>query len=50
VCVQSLVPGSGTTTKKKTITVNNYYHRGIKPPDAVSPIVDLNSGTTNGTC
>jgi hypothetical protein len=54
VCVQSLVPGSGSTTKKKSVTVNNYFHRGIKPsadPSApVSPVVDLNSGTVNGTC
>jgi hypothetical protein len=54
VCVQSLVPGSGTTTKKKSVTVNNYFHRGIKPsadPSApLSPVVDLNSGTVNGTC
>ena len=50
VCVQSLIPGSGTTTKKKSITVNNFYHRGIKPPDAASPVVDLNSGTSSGAC
>jgi Tfp pilus assembly protein PilV len=50
VCVESLVPGSGTTPKKKSVTVNNYFHRGVKPPDATSPVVDLNSGTVNGTC
>jgi hypothetical protein len=50
VCVQSLVPGSGSTTKKKSVTVNNYFYRGVKPPDATSPVVDLNSGTVSGTC
>jgi Tfp pilus assembly protein PilV len=50
VCVQSLVPGSGSTVKKKSVTVNNFYYHGVKPPDATSPVVDLNSGTVNGTC
>jgi Tfp pilus assembly protein PilV len=50
VCVESLVPGSGTTTKKRSVTVNNYYFHGVKPPDATSPVVDLNSSTVNGTC
>ena len=40
---------------QKTITgVQNRYTRGMKPqtgiPSLVSPVIDLNSGTTSGSC
>jgi Tfp pilus assembly protein PilV len=55
VCVESKTPATPTTPRKKSMTVNNYYHRGVKPvadPSApVSPVIDLNtSGYTSGTC
>jgi Tfp pilus assembly protein PilV len=51
VCAESRIPGFGTTLKKKEITgVQNWYYRGMKPPDVTSPVIDLNSGTSTGAC
>ena len=51
VCAESRTPASTTSLRKKEITgVNNFYYHGMKPPDVVSPIIDLNSGTSSGAC
>jgi Tfp pilus assembly protein PilV len=51
VCAESRTPGSPTSLRKKEITgVNNFYYHGMKPPDVVSPVIDLNSGTSSGAC
>ena len=50
VCVESRVPGGGTSLKKRELTgVRNWYHGGMKLPDVASPVVDL-LGAPNGTC
>lgn len=51
VCAESRTPASTSSLRKKEITgVNNWYHRGMKPPDVTSPVIDLNSGTSSGAC
>jgi Tfp pilus assembly protein PilV len=51
VCAESRTPASTTSLRKKEITgVNNWYYHGMKPPDVVSPVIDLNSGTSSGAC
>jgi Tfp pilus assembly protein PilV len=51
VCAESRTPASPTSLRKKEITgVNNFYYRGMKPPDVTSPVIDLNSGTSSGAC
>ena len=48
VCAESRTPGSPTSLRKKEITgVNNFYYHGMKPPDVVSPVIDLNSGVSS---
>ncbi len=54
VCVESRVPGGGSTLKARTLTgVRNWYHRGIKPTAdpslPISPVIDM-LGAPNGTC
>jgi type II secretory pathway pseudopilin PulG len=51
VCAESLTPASTFTKRNKLITnVTNWYHRGMKPPDVASPVIDLNSGASAGNC
>jgi hypothetical protein len=51
VCVQSRTPGSPSSTRYEELTgVRNWYHRGMKLPDIASPVIDLVSGTSGGTC
>ena len=51
VCAESRTPGSPLLLRKKEITgVNNWYHRGMKPPNVTSPVIDLGSGTSSGAC
>lgn len=54
VCADALKPGSTTTRYTKTLSganvVKNQFAQGIKPPSATSPVIDLNSGATTGSC
>jgi Tfp pilus assembly protein PilV len=51
VCAESRTPASPGSLRKKEITgVNNFYYRGMKPPDVTSPVIDLGSGTSGGAC
>jgi hypothetical protein len=56
VCADALKPGSLTTRYTKTLTgasvVKNRFAEGIKTPStaAGSPVIDLNSGATTGSC
>lgn len=53
VCVESRTPESSPSSqlRRREITgVNNFYHRGMKPPDVTSPVIDLQSGTSSGAC
>jgi Tfp pilus assembly protein PilV len=55
VCAESRTPASPTSLRNKTLNpVNNFYYRGIKPTAdpslPVSPVIDLNSGTSSGAC
>jgi len=51
VCVETRLPGTGTATRWKTLaSVRNWYHKGIKSPDATPPVIDMGTGvsSTNG--
>jgi type II secretory pathway pseudopilin PulG len=56
VCADALKPGSTTQHITKSLNasttglVKNYFAQGIKPPAAASPVIDLNTGASNGTC
>jgi Tfp pilus assembly protein PilV len=54
VCADALKPGSTTIRLTKTLSgtnvVKNSFVSGIKPPNATSPVIDLNSGATTGSC
>jgi type II secretory pathway pseudopilin PulG len=54
VCASANKPLTSTMVQKTITGVQNRYTRGIKPqtgfPSLVSPVIDLNSGTTSGAC
>jgi len=51
VCVQSRTPANptGSLRWKAQTLVKNWYHKGMKPPDVASPVIDLGSGTSSST-
>jgi type II secretory pathway pseudopilin PulG len=57
VCASANKPLTATMVQKTFTGVQNRYTRGIKPqpgspplPSLVSPVIDLNGGTTSGAC
>jgi hypothetical protein len=51
VCAQSRTPGSPSTTRFEMLTgVKNWFYKGMKPPDIASPVIDMLSGTSSGSC
>jgi hypothetical protein len=50
VCASANKPLTSTMVQKTLTGLQNRDPRGIKPPVATSPIIDLNSGTTSGAC
>ena len=48
VCVESRTPASTFSTRWKALTnVQNWYHKGMKPPDVASPVIDMSTGTSS---
>jgi hypothetical protein len=57
ICASANKPGTSSMVQKTITGVQNRYTRGIKPqpgpaplPSLVSPVIDLNGGTTSGAC
>jgi hypothetical protein len=50
VCVDAITPASGTRRRKTLTGVRNWYHRGMKAPDITSPVIDMSTGTSSGSC
>jgi Tfp pilus assembly protein PilV len=54
VCASANKPLTSTMVQKTLPGVQNRYQRGIKPqtgyPSLVSPVIDLNGGTSSGAC